>query len=158
MSGFGQIVTLGIGDDLFALPVERVQEILDIRPITRLPNAPPHLLGVIDVRGQDVTVASLHRVLGLAPEPDTEATRIVVFCVAHEGRRAVLALKADRVIEVCTLDQDSVAQVPEARLFRWSERMITGIGRCGGRFVTVLDLDRMFDVSTMDGLSEVSAS
>lgn len=158
MSGFGQIVTLGIGDGLFAIPVERVQEILDSRPIMRLPNAPAHLQGVIDVRGQSVSVASLHSVLGVAPEPDTEATRIVVFWVAHEGRRAVLALKADRVIEVCTLDEDTVGEVPEARLFNWKESMITGIGRYCGRFVTVLDLDHMFDVSTLNELSGVMAS
>lgn len=144
MTAQQDMVLLGCGDGLFAVPVARVQEILDLCPISRLPHAPPHLLGLIDVRGDSVAVADLRRILGLGPTPDTPATRIIVLWVGLTGQRSVIALKADRVIEVAGLDDGQLGPVPEKRLFHWDNRMIAGIGRRNAEFVTVLDLDRMF--------------
>jgi purine-binding chemotaxis protein CheW len=144
MSNIGAVLTLACDKELFALPVERVQEIQDLRPITRLPNAPVQLLGMIDVRGSGVAVADLRALLGMAPTEDTEMSRIVVLWVQVEGRRTVVAFRADRVIEVTSLDGD-IEPLPKAGLFNWRDRMISGIGRRNGDLVTVLDMDRMFD-------------
>ncbi|MCR9108911.1 chemotaxis protein CheW [Marivita sp. XM-24bin2] len=145
MSKVGAVLTLACDDELFALPVERVQEILDLRPITRLPNAPSQLLGMIDVRGNGVAVADLRALLGMAPAEDTEMSRIVVLWVQTDGRRTVVAFRADRVIEVTALDNDEIEHLPEGGLFNWRDRMISGIGRRSGELVTVLDMDRVFD-------------
>lgn len=155
MTPGSQIVTLGCGESLVAVPVDRVQEILDLCPISRLPQAPRHLLGLIDVRGDNVAVADLRSLLGLAPAPDTADTRIVVLWVLKEGHRAVIALKAERVIEVTGLDDGTMGPVPEASLFNWDERMIAGVGRRNGGFVTVLNLERMFEAVA---LAEVEAA
>ena len=66
-----QYVTLGVAEELFAAPVEKVQEILDMRPIARLPQAPGTLLGMIDVRGQGIPVVDLRLTLGLPPARST---------------------------------------------------------------------------------------
>lgn len=137
-----QYVTLGVGSDLFAAPVTRVQEILDMRPIARLPQAPPHLLGMIDVRGQGVPVLDLRLTLGMAHADDTENTRIVVLGVTTQGREVTLGLRADRVFEVTVLDWDNLDPPPVAHA-GWSRHCIEGIGRRNGQFVTVLDLDRL---------------
>ena len=76
-----QYVTLGVAEEKFAAPVTKVQEILDMRTISRLPRAPENLLGMIDVRGQGVPVVDLRRTLGMEPAPDTENTRIVVLAI-----------------------------------------------------------------------------
>ncbi|HLQ18728.1 MAG TPA: chemotaxis protein CheW [Tabrizicola sp.] len=144
MSGFGQMVILGCGDDLFAMPVVRVQEILDLHPITRLPHTPPHLLGLIDVRGESVAVADLRRLLGQPVAADSPSTRIIVLWVSRPESRTMVALKCDRVIEVADLDDSSLDPVPERGMFNWDDRLIAGIGRRNGQFVTVLDLERMF--------------
>ena len=144
MTGLGQMVILGCGEDLFALPVARVQEILDLCPISRLPHAPPHLLGLIDVRGDSVAVADLRRLLGQPAAADSPATRIIVLWIAGADRKTMIALKADRVIEVAELDEGSLGPAPERGIFNWDDRLIAGIGRRHGQFVTVLDLERMF--------------
>ncbi|EEB86222.1 chemotaxis protein CheW [Roseobacter sp. GAI101] len=154
MTKVTQILTLGCGDDLYAVPVDRVQEILDPCPVSRLPHAPAHLLGVIDVRGDDVVLADLRIILGLPLCADTAATRIVVLWLNWEGRRAVIAVKADRVIEVTHLDDDTLTDVPEAGLFAWEERLVSGIGRCKGKFVTMIDLDSMFQAVSAETLSK----
>jgi len=137
-----QYVTLGVAEELFAAPVEKVQEILDASPIARLPQAPVNLLGMIDVRGQGVPVIDLRLTLGLEPADDTQNTRIVVLIVSSMGADRVIGLRADRVFEVTMLDEDTLDPPPEVN-GTWSGRSISGIGRRQGRFVTVLDIDRL---------------
>jgi purine-binding chemotaxis protein CheW len=138
-----QYVTLGVSDELFAAAVERVREILDMRPVARLPQAPRHLLGIIDVRGQAIPVLDLRLTLGMAPTDDTMNTRIVVLSVMLEGEARLLGLRTDRVFEVTVLDSDELDPPPTIG-GRWAGHCIAGIGRRKGRFVTVLDLDRLF--------------
>lgn len=151
MIGIRQYVTLGVGEELFAAPVERVQEILELRPIARLPKAPANLLGMIDLRGQGIPVADLRRTLDMAEAPDTHNTRIVVLKVCPAGRpETTLALKTDRVFEVTVLDEDALDPPPEIGA-GWQVRAIAGIGRRNGAFVSVLDLDQLFAIPDLSG-------
>lgn len=155
LTGGDQVLTLGVGEEVFAVPVTRVQEILDLQHISQLPNAPAHVLGVINVRGEGIAVVDLRVVLNLPPVPDTPTTRIVVLWICSTQGRAVVALKADRVFEVTALDEGPLTPLPQARLLRWDQQMVVGLGKINGAFVTALDLDRMFDT---DLLSRGAAS
>src|SRR6185312_10986776 len=108
-----QFVTLGLDDEVFAVPVELVREILDMRQPFRIPEAPAHLAGLIDVRGQAVPVVDLRLKLGLSPRPPSADTRILVLDVPVEGRDLSLGLIADRVFEVTALDPGSIAPPPD---------------------------------------------
>src|SRR5450432_684591 len=108
-----QYVTLGIDRELFAIPVEMVLEILDMREIFRVPDAPAHLAGLIDVRGRGVPVIDLRVKLGLPAAAVTEGTRIMVLEVPVTGRQLVLGLVADRVYEVAPLDDGRLEPPPE---------------------------------------------
>ena len=151
MSGTSQFVTLGAAEEIYAAPVEMVQEILELRPISRLPNAPANLLGMIDVRSEGIPVLDLRATLGLPVAGDDENTRIVVLRFQADGRELTLALKTDRVFEVTVLDDETLSPPPPTGR-RWDSRVIAGIGRRNGAFVTVLDLDRLFSLSDVDGL------
>ena len=142
MAEQAQYVTLGVAGEIFAAPVAKVLEILDMRPIARLPRAPGNLLGMIDVRGQGVPVLDLRLTLGMEPAPDTENTRIVVLAINGADGKLTLGLRADRVFEVTVLDQATLDPPPQVSA-GWGEQVIQGIGRRNGEFVTVLDLDRM---------------
>lgn len=138
-----QFVTLGIDREVFAVPVETVVEILDMREIFRVPDAPPHLAGLIDVRGRSVPVIDLRVKLGLPPAAPTETTRIMVLEVPMAGRQLVLGLVADRVFEVAPLDDSRMEPPPDIGT-RWRSDYIRGIGRRGESFVIVFDLSRLF--------------
>lgn len=142
MAERAQYVTLGVAEELFAAPVDKVQEILDMRPIARLPQAPDTLLGMIDVRGQGIPVVDLRLTLGLPAAADTENTRIIVLALTGVNGDHKLGLRADRVFEVTVLDEDEL-DPPPAVGGAWSGRCIAGLGRRSGRFVTVLDLERL---------------
>ena len=122
-----QYLTFGIDRERFALPIERVQEVLDMRPISRLPHAPPYVLGLIDVRGVGLLVIDLRVKFGFVPTEATNRTRIIVVDAAVEGQRLGAGLVADDVI---------------------------GVGRDGGKFVIVLDLDRLIDTAGLAAASD----
>jgi purine-binding chemotaxis protein CheW len=142
MADVTQYVTLGVANELFAAPVERVQEILDMCPISKLPRTSANLLGMIDVRGEGTPVFDLRMTLDMPATQDTVNTRILVLFVTSGGRETRIGLKADRVIEVTALDTEELN--PPPHMGRSSNgRTIVGIGRRNGAFVTVLDLDNL---------------
>lgn len=143
MADATQYVTLGIAGEMLAVPVDRVQEILEIQPVSRLPHTPANFLGMIDVRNQGVPVFDLRLQLGFEPGEDSKDTRIIVLQVMVACRAMTFGLKADRVFEVTVLDGDTL-DPPPAIGTPWKSECIAGIGRRNGAFVTVLDLERLF--------------
>jgi purine-binding chemotaxis protein CheW len=139
----GQFVTLGIDREVFAVPVEAVLEILDMRDIFRIPDAPPWLAGLIDVRGRGVPVIDLRVKLGLIAKAVTETTRIMVLEVSLAERQLVFGLVADRVFEVAGLDDGCLEPPPDIGT-KWHSEYIRGVGRRGDNFVVVFDLARLF--------------
>ena len=81
-------MTLGIEQEVFAIPVEAVLEILEMRRVSRIPEAPPYMLGLIDLRGRSVPVLDLRTKLGLPHAAATDTTRILVIEVGHIGAPA----------------------------------------------------------------------
>lgn len=138
-----KFVTLGVGHEVFAIGVAAVREILDVQPVVALPNAPPFLIGIIDVRGDAVPVVSLRLKLGLGADVSTEHSRILVTEILAGDRRLVLGVVADRVFEVTELDESGIEAPPEIGT-RWRSDYIRAIGRRQGRFVIVFDLGRLF--------------
>lgn len=138
-----QYVTMGIDGEIFAAEVERVREILDMRPVSRIPNAPAFLMGMIDVRGQGVVVIDLRVKLGLPAVAPTDDTRIVVTEIDVAGHTRPMGLVADTVFEVTPLEEQTLEPPPEVGI-RWRSDYIRGIGRRGGAFVIIFDLARLF--------------
>ena len=138
-----QYVTLGIDHEIFAVDVENVHEIIDICPISRVPNAPAYLAGMIDVRNKTVPVIDLRVKLGLSSIPPTQTTRIIVLDVMINGRTLILGLIADRVYEVTQLYDDGMEAPPDIGI-RWHSQYIKGIGRRNDAFVIIIDLSHLF--------------
>ncbi|CCG39938.1 chemotaxis protein CheW [Magnetospirillum molischianum] len=138
-----QYVTIGIEREIFAVEVDQVREILDLSPLSRVPNAPSFLAGMIDVRGQGVPVIDLRTKLGLPPVDPTEHTRIVVLEVPVGNRQITMGMISDRVIEVTSLSEHELEPPPDVGV-RWRSDYIRAIGRSGGAFVIVFDLSRLF--------------
>jgi purine-binding chemotaxis protein CheW len=154
-----QFVTLGIENEVYAVPVATVVEILDTRPVFRIPETPAYLAGLIDVRGRGVPVIDLRIKLGLSATTMTENTRILVLEVPVAGRQIVLGLIADRVFEVMPLDLRQLEAPPDIGV-AWRSDYIRGVGRRGKGFVIVFDLAKLFstDEAAIIGRSTISAA
>jgi purine-binding chemotaxis protein CheW len=136
-------ITFRLGNELFAIDVARVREVLDLSEITRVPTAPPYMRGVVNVRGSAVPVVDLRHKFGLPPAADTVNTRIVVIELELDGELTVVGGLADSVHEVLELDGSEIREPPRIAM-RWRADMIEGLGKKGEQFIIVLDIARVF--------------
>ena len=136
-------VTLALGEEVLAIEVGIVREILDSIPITRLPIAPPFLSGVIDVRGATVPVIDLRVKLGLPPAPATQDTRILIVNLTCEGRDLLIGLHVERVFGVAEFETEALQTVPDIGE-RWESEYIKAIGRLREQFVIIVDPLKLF--------------
>ena len=143
-TGSMKALTLRLQDELFAVEAGSVREILDLVPITEVPNAPDFVNGLINVRGRVVPLADLRVMFGMdRPEPD-EDTRIVVMEVDIDGEPTVAGILADKVHDVTDIEAASIEEAPRVGM-RWRPEFIRGIGKRNGGFIIIPDLGRIFE-------------
>ncbi len=143
-TGSMKALTLRLQDELFAVEAGSVREILDLVPITEVPNAPDFVNGLINVRGRVVPLADLRVMFGMdRPEPD-EDTRIVVMEVDIEGEPTVAGILADKVHDVTDIEAASIEEAPKVGM-RWRPEFIRGIGKRNGGFIIIPNMERIFE-------------
>ncbi len=137
-----QYVTLCLGAEVFAVPVSMVSAILDHREPFRIPDGPPYLLGLIDVRGRGTPLIDLRTKLGLPKVPPSPTTRIMVLDVPLSSRVLSLALVADKVQEVATFAVADIGAAPDVGI-SWRSDYIAGVVRRESGFVVLLDMPKL---------------
>ncbi|MGX5667692.1 chemotaxis protein CheW [Rhizobium daejeonense] len=137
-----QFVTFALGEEIFAVPVEVVREILDHEEVFKIPNGPDYLMGLRDVRGQGVPTIDLRLKLGLPRTVPTPNTRVLVLDIPFEDRSLTLGMVADRVFEVTPFRRDQIEHAPEIGI-AWNSDYIAGVVRRAEGFVVIIDLTRL---------------
>lgn len=135
-----QYLTFVVGEEEYALDILGVQEIRSLSPITRLPHAPTHVLGVINLRGAVVPVVDLRRRLGLASAAWGPVTAIVVVQV---GSR-VVGLIVDKVSDVVAVPEEALRPLPAVDGILPTQAL-SGLLTVAERLVLVLDVARLLD-------------
>ena len=151
-----QLVSFVVGNEEFAVPILAVQEINRMMQITAVPQSPPFVEGVINLRGKIIPVIDLRKRFGLAVAEDTSDARIIVVEVAQR----VIGFTVDRVNEVLRIAADIVDPAPQMVVGVDSE-YIQGVGKLEDRLLILLSLERLFqeqDIATLDGLEVPAAA
>lgn len=156
MAEIAQYLTLGLDGETFGIGIRNVREILDMRPISKVPHAPDFLLGMIDVRGTSFPIVDLRIKLDLPAVPATEATRIIILDVPMNDRFVGVGFVADRVFEVTGIDESKIEPPPVVG-GRWKSDYLAGIGRKGDGFVMIFDLAKLM-ASSADVVDDVAAA
>jgi purine-binding chemotaxis protein CheW len=136
-----QLVSFRVGSEEFGLDILRVQEIIRMQPLTRVPNSPDFVDGVINLRGKVIPVVGLRKRLGLQPQANDKETRIVVVEVSG----TVLGFIVDSVSEVLRIPSDTVE--PPPRLGKVEREYVSGVGKLENRLLILLDIDRLMSES-----------
>lgn len=139
-----QYMTFKLGDELFAIDVAKVREVLEVPQITRVPTAPKYMRGVVNVRGQSIPVVDLRTRFGLPVEAETVQSRIIVMELDLDGEVAVLGGMADSVHEVIELEPANINPPPRIAM-RWRSEFIQGMGKRGDDFIILLDFNAVFN-------------
>lgn len=137
-------VTFDLADQTLGVAVRHVREILDLQKVSRLPNAPGEIEGVIDIRGTSVPIYDLGARLGLHHGPLGEDSRIIVFEVAQGAQSQALGVLADRVRNVTQIAPEAIEPPPAMAGRGVAGGVLHGISRLEGDLVMLLDLTRVF--------------
>ena len=139
-----QYVTFSLGEELFGVEVARTREILSLTPVTKVPQTPGYLLGVINLRGQVVPVVDMRLKLGMPAAEETEDTCIIVIEVQVDGEAIVVGALADAVREVLEIRDDQIEPPPRLGT-KLNTEFINGMGKVDEQFMILLNIDRVFN-------------
>jgi purine-binding chemotaxis protein CheW len=142
-SSASQYLTFKLDQELFAVDISKVREVLEFTSMTKVPRTPDFMRGVINLRGNVVPVVDMRLKLGLTMTEKTVDTCVVISEVSVDGETTVLGALVDSVQEVIDLDASHVAPPPHMGS-RIDNSVIRGMGKREDQFIMILDLDRVF--------------
>jgi purine-binding chemotaxis protein CheW len=132
------LVTFALEREEFGIRVDQVREIIRVGEITRVPQAPPHVRGVANLRGRILAVVEIRTRLGLTPAVLTPRSRIIV--VEIQGR--VLGILVDAVLQVVKVPVETVTAAPDEVLSPQTD-YISGVARWNSRLIILLDVEKV---------------
>ncbi|MDM8535514.1 chemotaxis protein CheW [Desulfobacterales bacterium HSG17] len=144
-----QYLTFMLENENFALEITKVREVLDYTTITRVPRMPDFLRGVINLRGNVVPVIDLRLKLDMSSIEKTVDTCIVIVEIMIDGELTQVGALADSVKEVINLDPASIAPAPRIGT-KLKNEFIKGMGQQEGRFLIILDIDRVLSEEELE--------
>ncbi|MBF0422426.1 MAG: chemotaxis protein CheW [Magnetococcales bacterium] len=136
-------LTFHLGEEVFAIEIARIKEVLEFSRVTHIPRTPDFMCGVINLRGAVVPVVDLRLKFGMTESERTINTCIIILDVVQEDETFVIGAMADSVREVMELDPARIEPAPKMGTGLRTD-FIRGMGRNGERFVILLDTDRVF--------------
>jgi len=152
-----QYLTFYLAGEEYAIGILQVKEILEYDTLTKVPQTPPSIRGVINLRGSVVPVVDLAAKFGLPASPVTKRTCIVIVEVDLAGQRTVMGVLADAVSQVMDL---TAADIEAPPAFGTSVRVdyLQGMGKVGKKFVLILDVDRVLSAPELLAAEALAAA
>lgn len=151
-------LTFGLGHESYGVGVLKVREIIRMLDITGVPQMPPYVKGVINLRGKVVPIVDLRVKFGLAKAENTERTCIVVVeVVSKAGARMLMGMIVDAVEEVATIPPADIEPTPNFG-GNLSTEYILGMAKVRGSVKTLLDIDSVLTAENLNLLSEAVAA
>ena len=152
-----QVLTFVLGEETYGVDILRVQEIRGWSAVTKIPHAPPHVLGVLNLRGSIVPIVDLRMRFALDRAEYTAVTVIIVMSVVTPAGRRDFGVVVDGVSDVVDVNSAEVKPAPELGS-RGATDYLLGLASIAERMVVLLDIDRLIglDLITIAGSGEDS--
>jgi len=147
----GKYLTFMIGKEEFGVGVLKVREIMGIQEITAMPQTPPYMKGVIDLRGKITPVIDLRLKFGLPAIDYTERTCIIVVQVKSGSTLLMMGIVVDEVSEVMTMGAADIEDTPDFGV-KVATNYILGMAKIKGKVKILLDIDEVLTTQEIHGL------
>jgi len=144
-----QYLTFRLEDELFALDIGKVREVLDFTTIAKVPQTPDYMRGVINLRGSVVPVVDMRLKFAMTMAEQTVNTCVIIVEVDLDGEKVVMGAMADAVQEVLDLEPDQIEPPPRIGT-KLNTDFIRGMGKHDDQFIIILDLDKVFTVNELE--------
>ncbi|MBW8886308.1 MAG: purine-binding chemotaxis protein CheW [Fibrobacteres bacterium] len=138
----GKYLTFQMGKEVYGIEILKVQEIIGMMPVTRVPKTPDFVRGVINLRGKVIPVIELRRKFGMETREDTDRTCIVVVQVTGAVGTVTMGLLVDEVSEVLNVGQEQI-EAPPSFGAGVDTDFILGMGKVGQKVLMLLDADKV---------------
>ena len=150
-TGGGKYLTFGLASEQYGLEILKVQEIIGIMKVTRIPKAPEFVRGVINLRGKVIPVVDLRLKFGLEGKGDTERTCIIVVEIGTRGGTVQVGIVVDSVSDVINILGEEIEEPPELAA-RADSGSILGMAKTEDGVKILLDIDRVLSLSEISAL------
>jgi purine-binding chemotaxis protein CheW len=157
LTGTQQFLTFKLSEEVFAVEVAKVREILDVTAITKVPQTPEFMRGVINLRGGVVPVIDLRLKLNMTRTVETVNTCIIVQEITMRGETAILGTLADSVQEVFDVEGEQIEPAPRIGT-KLNTEFIKGMVKREESFIMILDIDRVFSGEELDSVQIESSA
>ena len=151
----GKYLTFKLGAEEFGLEILKVQEIIKMMEITRVPRTPEFVRGVINLRGKVIPVTDLRLKFGMDAMATTDKTCVIVVQVAHGEGRVTMGIIVDEVSEVLDVTAGQIEPAPEFGSSADTE-FILGMGKVGKKVVMLLDVDKVLSTAEAAALGSMN--
>ena len=139
-------LTFKLGLEYFAVNVIKVLEVLERQQITRVPQTPAHILGILNFRGEILPVINTRCKFNLPSHDREDKNLIIVYDISTETHKLIIAATADSVKDVIEIDPSEIKPVPEMGL-SYDTRYIAGVIRRNDTFILLIHPDKVFSVT-----------
>lgn len=154
ISNTGQYLSFHLEEELFAIDIGKVREVIEFTSVTKVPQTPGFMRGVINLRGGVVPVVDLKAKFGMEETEKTIDTCVIISEVSIGEDSVILGAMADSVDEVFDLNAEDVEPSPRIGT-QLNTEFLNGMGKKDDEFILILNIDKVFSV---DELEAVSAS
>lgn len=151
----GKYLTFYLEDEEYAVEILKVQEIIQMQSVTRVPKVPAFVRGIINLRGKVIPVIDLRAKFNMEIVPDTEKTAIVVIKIDHRESTVTTGIIIDNVKEVADLEPESIDPAPTFGSDIDTE-FIMGISKSESNVKILLDIDKILTDGEMSSLSRIN--
>ena len=152
-----QYLTFKLDEEIFALDIAKVKEVLDFTEITKIPQTPEFMKGVINLRGGVVPVVDMRLKFGMSETVRTVNTCIIIVEVTIMGETTVLGALVDSVQEVMDLEPGQIEPAPRIGT-RLRTEFIRGMGKRDNHFIMILDIDKVFSADELAMVESAEAT
>lgn len=151
----GKYLTFELGNEVYGLEILKVQEIIGIMTVTRVPRTPEFVRGVINLRGKVIPVVDLRIKFGLQSTDDTERTCIIVVQVTKQDTTVTMGIIVDEVSEVLDIAAKQIEPAPEFGT-EIETNFILGMGKVDKKVIMLLDVDKVLSGGEIEMVSKMS--
>jgi len=144
-----QFVAFKLVNEIYGVPIVQVQEIIQKPQMTRLPQMPDFVEGVVNLRGKIVPVIDLRKRFNMDFSSDIAKTRIIVTQIADQ----FVGFTVDSVVGVSNLNEDAIEPVPESIGKKGGREFLSGIGKMENDMMILLDLEKVLSAMERTSLS-----
>ncbi|MBF0158631.1 MAG: chemotaxis protein CheW [Magnetococcales bacterium] len=148
-----QYLTFMLDDEVFAVDIAKVREVLEFTNITKVPRTPDFMRGVINLRGSVVPVVDMRLKFGMPSTAKTVNTCIIIVEIEHDDEVTVMGALADSVREVMELEPRQIEAPPKIGT-RLRSDFLRGMGKHNDRFIMILEIDRIFSADELMAVGE----